>query len=219
MNKPKKTAGKDKDTIKPNKVRIPVQNRAMEKKESIILAAYDLFKKKRFHQVSIRMIAQAAGVSVGTVYSYFEDKQDIFIAVSMLYGKEMYSQFYKTIEKDISLSDTIEEAMFKLIKKLAEIIRLNYTLHMETITLSMTHKRIRDHYASNETKNANRISRLFRERFKNKIKTRDQEASMLVTHKAIEEIVQYCLCYEMDIPEERVFRQTARMVAAYLEKD
>ena len=37
--------------------------------------------------------------------------------------------------------------------------------------------------------------------------------------EAIEEIVQYCLCYDIEIPEERVFRQTARMVAAYLEKD
>jgi len=215
----KKIDGKRREIIKQNKVRIPKQNRAMEKKESITLAAYALFREKRFHEVSIRMIARAAGVSVGTVYSYFEDKEDIFIAVSMLYGKEIYSQFYKTIEKDISRSDTIEEAMFKIIKKLTEIIRLNFILHMETITLSMTHKRIRDHYATNETKNAERISRLFTDRFKEKIKIRDQEAAMLVTHKAIEEIVQYCLCYEISIPEERVFKQTAKMVAAYLEKD
>jgi len=165
------------------------------------------------------MIAGEAGVSVGTVYSYFKDKQDILIEISMLYEKEMYSQFYKTIEKDILLTDSVEQAILKIIKKLSEIIRQNFTLHMETITLSMTHKRIRDHYASNEIKNANRISRLFRERYKKKIKTRDKEASMLVTPKAKEEIVQYCLCYEINIAEERVFKQTARMVAAYLEKD
>jgi hypothetical protein len=40
-----------------------------------------------------------------------------------------------------------------------------------------------------------------------------------VIHKAIEEIVQYCVSYNVDIPEERIFEETARMIAAYLEKD
>jgi len=48
MKKPKKTVGKGKDIKTPNKVRIPIQKRAMDKKESIILTAYALFKKNVF---------------------------------------------------------------------------------------------------------------------------------------------------------------------------
>ena len=47
----------------------------------------------------------------------------------------------------------------------------------------------------------------------------DQEAALFVIHKTIEEIVQYCVNYDVDIPEERIFQEMSRMIAAYLEKD
>lgn len=57
-----------------------MQKRSIEKKTKIIIAGLDLFCEKGFYNTNTVEIAKAAGVSTGTVYSYFKDKKDIYIA-------------------------------------------------------------------------------------------------------------------------------------------
>lgn len=61
-------------------IREPIQKRSIEKKTKIIKAGLDLFSEKGFYKTNTVAIAKAAGVSTGTVYSYFKDKKDIYIA-------------------------------------------------------------------------------------------------------------------------------------------
>lgn len=61
-------------------VREPMQKRSIEKKNRIIKAGLDLFSQKGYYNTNTVAIAKAAGVSTGTVYSYFKDKKDIYIA-------------------------------------------------------------------------------------------------------------------------------------------
>ena len=61
-------------------IREPMQKRSIEKKTKIIKAGLDLFCEKGFYNTNTVEIAKAAGVSTGTVYSYFKDKKDIYIA-------------------------------------------------------------------------------------------------------------------------------------------
>lgn len=61
-------------------IREPVQKRSIEKKTKIVKAGLDLFCEKGFYKTNTVEIANAAGVSTGTVYSYFKNKTDIYIA-------------------------------------------------------------------------------------------------------------------------------------------
>lgn len=61
-------------------IREPVQKRSIEKKTKIVKAGLDLFCEKGFYKTNTVEIAKAAGVSTGTVYSYFKNKTDIYIA-------------------------------------------------------------------------------------------------------------------------------------------
>lgn len=61
-------------------VREPMQKRSIEKKTRIVKAGLDLFCEKGFYNTNTVEIAKLAGVSTGTVYSYFKDKKDIYIA-------------------------------------------------------------------------------------------------------------------------------------------
>lgn len=49
-----------------------------DKRERILEAAEELFKQRRFHEITLQEIAQAAKVGKGTIYLYFEDKDDLF---------------------------------------------------------------------------------------------------------------------------------------------
>jgi AcrR family transcriptional regulator len=47
--------------------------------EQILDAAARLFATKGFHRTTTREIAEAADVAEGTLYNYFENKNDLFI--------------------------------------------------------------------------------------------------------------------------------------------
>lgn len=69
-------------------VRQPQQRRSIEKKKQIQEAAFTLFCENGFDNTTTADIAKHAGVAVGTVYSYFDDKADIYKAVFECYLKE-----------------------------------------------------------------------------------------------------------------------------------
>ena len=63
-----------------NPIRRPQQKRSIEKKKRLIQAGFRLFCEKGYFNTNTIEIAKEAGVSTGTVYSYFKDKKDIFLA-------------------------------------------------------------------------------------------------------------------------------------------
>ena len=62
-------------------VRKPRQKRSIETKEKIVSAAYQLFCEKGYYNTTTNEIAQVANVSIGSLYSYFKDKDTIFLEI------------------------------------------------------------------------------------------------------------------------------------------
>lgn len=64
-----------------------------KKRKEIIEAAIVVFSRIGYHRATIREIAEEAGVGKGTVYEYFESKEDLFLHMSeYLYERYMQSQ-------------------------------------------------------------------------------------------------------------------------------
>ena len=62
-----------------SETRIPTQKRSIEKRNKIIEKGFELMCNKGYHNVSTPDIANAANVSTGIIYQYFNDKKYIFI--------------------------------------------------------------------------------------------------------------------------------------------
>jgi AcrR family transcriptional regulator len=58
-----------------------VRIRTQEQKEKILAAASGLFGTQRFHEVRMDDIADVAAVGKGTLYRYFQDKEQLYFAV------------------------------------------------------------------------------------------------------------------------------------------
>ena len=72
--------------------RNPTQKRSMEKKQRIKDAAFELMAKNGYHNTSSNEIAKKAEVSIGTFYSYFKDKKELYKElVGDIYSYVMYS--------------------------------------------------------------------------------------------------------------------------------
>jgi AcrR family transcriptional regulator len=63
--------------------RAPVQERSSETVSAILDAASSLLESLPFDQITTSRIAEAAGVSVGGLYRFFSDKQEIFDAIAL----------------------------------------------------------------------------------------------------------------------------------------
>ncbi|RMF15537.1 MAG: TetR/AcrR family transcriptional regulator [Candidatus Dadabacteria bacterium] len=61
--------------------RNPKQERARRKVDEIIRTTSRIIEEGRFHEATTHSIAKEAGVGVGTIYEYFDSKEDIVISL------------------------------------------------------------------------------------------------------------------------------------------
>lgn len=85
------------------------------KTELIISAFKKIIKRKSWHEITLKDIAEEAGFGKATIYSYFDSKEDIFL----LLIQEALDKHYEFIEKlkkeDISPEEKIRRfSQFKL---------------------------------------------------------------------------------------------------------
>ena len=69
-----------------------------KKKQQIYRGAMKVFKNKGFHAASIREIAEASQISLGSLYDYIEKKEDILFLVH----QNCLDQIYNRIEKHMA---------------------------------------------------------------------------------------------------------------------
>lgn len=61
-------------------------------------AAEEIFGQKGFHETTLKEIADRADFSVGSVYSFFENKDDLYINVWLRRGAEFLPGFAEAVE-------------------------------------------------------------------------------------------------------------------------
>jgi len=62
---------------------------ALDRREQILGAALVCFAKRGFHQTSMHDISAEAGISVGLIYRYFENKEAVIAAMADRHKKEI----------------------------------------------------------------------------------------------------------------------------------
>lgn len=63
---------------------------ALERREQILRAAMICFAKRGFHQTSMHDISAEAGISVGLIYRYFENKDAVISAMADEHKREIH---------------------------------------------------------------------------------------------------------------------------------
>jgi TetR/AcrR family transcriptional regulator, fatty acid metabolism regulator protein len=96
------------------------------KKSTIILvAAKKVFSKEGYHGASISRIAKEAGVGDGTIYLYFNNKEDILIS---LFHNTIYHHFTPSAEKLIEQYSDARLKLFELVKHHLSYFQNDYDL-------------------------------------------------------------------------------------------
>src|SRR5215475_1815858 len=92
--------------------RRPVQRRARQTVDAILDAVVRVLKREGVRAVTTNRIAEVAGVSIGSVYQYFPDKQAIFVALHQRHIDHIDRMIERTlIEHAASSLDDLMAAM------------------------------------------------------------------------------------------------------------
>lgn len=94
-------------------VRINLKEQEREnRRRAIIDAALSLFARKDFHEVTVDEIAEQIGLSKGTLYLYFKNKEDLFFSII----QEKTDQLFGRLQEAMSQGETFIERMENLIR-------------------------------------------------------------------------------------------------------
>ena len=99
----------------------------MEKNETrteIIDAAMELFANKGYHETTMSDVVEASNTSKGTVYYYFDNKQELFETMINDVISRLYNSFERIAEKDCS----VKEKLKKMMEVHANFYKKNYKL-------------------------------------------------------------------------------------------
>lgn len=107
------------------------QKRALETRKKIISTAEDLFARHGFEDTNTNMIAREADISVGSIYTHFKDKWEIFRLILEEYRRNVYEFARESIERILQEEDDLSATIKWVIPALFEINRINENLSRE----------------------------------------------------------------------------------------
>ena len=85
--------------------------RTDDKRDRIMNAAIASFAQHGYHQATIADVAREAGVAAGTIYLYFENKDDLLVSIF----EEKVQGFIQTFHRRLSQEENAEVKLRKLV--------------------------------------------------------------------------------------------------------
>ena len=101
------------------------------KYQLIIEEARQLFARKGLTNTTMNDIAKASGKGRRTIYTYFNNKQDIYWAVVYSEMNRLYDKLEKVVNKDLSPNEKLEEYIDARLEGIREIVIRNGSLRAE----------------------------------------------------------------------------------------
>jgi TetR/AcrR family transcriptional regulator len=93
-------------------------------RKEILEAALELFSEKGFHNVSMQEIAKKAEFAIGTLYKFFENKEDLYKALVL----EQSEEFHNALAQAIEASEDEIEKLRNFVRVKGELFRANVSM-------------------------------------------------------------------------------------------
>lgn len=126
-------------------IREPKQRRAINKKDRIIEAGFELICENGYYNTNTAEIAKKADVSTGIVYQYFKDKHDILMEAIEKYGEDIFFPMLKLSYKEINITN-FNETIRNMIENYVINHKVSKIAHEEIMAMVHSDKDIADYY-------------------------------------------------------------------------
>lgn len=143
-----------------SEIRIPTQKRSIEKRNKIIETGFYLMCENGYHNIGTTEIAEAAGVSTGIIYQYFNDKKDIFIEGVKNYSTNIMYPMLNILENNEIKIENIDILITNMIDKFIESHTISKKAHEELLAMSHLDDDVSNIFKDSELNMTNKIVNL-----------------------------------------------------------
>ena len=143
-----------------NIIREPKQKRAVEKKEKILEAGFELICQNGYYNTNTAEIAKKAGVSTGIVYQYFKDKHDILVEAVEKFGDKIFFPMLNIKKIDL---DNIDKMIRDMINHYIKDHKVSKIAHEEIMSMVHSDKDIASYYYKRELEMTGNIKNILLE--------------------------------------------------------
>ena len=109
--------------------RTPVQRRSIETVEAILEAAAQVFEREGYAAGTTNRIAERAGVSIGSLYQYFPNKDAVLVALTERHLQEGTAMLVPLLGALVDDPPPVHEAVDRVMHALLELHRHRPRLH------------------------------------------------------------------------------------------
>ena len=140
-----------------SEIRVPTQKRSIEKRNKIIEKGFELMCEKGYYNISTPDIAEAAEVSTGIIYQYFNDKKEIFIEGVKNYSNTIMFPMLTILETENIKIDNIQELLKSMINTYIKNHTISKKAHEELMAMSHLDEDVANIFKESEFEMTNRI--------------------------------------------------------------
>ena len=195
----------DETMAKKKPVREPKQSRSIQMKEKILGTALKLFCKKGFYKTTTNEIAQAAGVSIGSLYSYFRDRDAIFFAILDRYHQQFVALHAASINQINTHNLDKREWLYHFVEGLIRIHEKSREFNRELKVLCYSNPKVAA-IMEKQDEETRRLIIGYLRLWKEGVSVEDLEAIAIVAFDFISAIVDRIVFGGKSIDRERILR-------------
>jgi len=96
----------------------------LRQRQEMLAAALELFSEKGYHNVSMHEIAEKAEFAIGTLYKFFQNKEDLYKSLIA----EQADRFHEALTKAIEEADDEIEKLRNYVKAKREVFAANISV-------------------------------------------------------------------------------------------
>jgi AcrR family transcriptional regulator len=200
-----------KSTAEPRK--LPQQDRSRMMVEAILEATARILTEKGYSKTNTNHIAELAGVSIGSLYQYFPNKESLMAALIQQHSDEMVELVESKLNN--SFDTPLEEAIPQLVRAIIAAHAINPRLHQvlnEEIPLSREldpAEKIDDRI--------NQILLKYLERWRDRLAPQDLKMTVFIFAHTIESLCHAAVIEEQQYMDNDDFeREVCRLLLSYL---
>ena len=199
--------------------RKPTQERSLEMVEWILEAAMRLFSEQGYKKTTTNKIAERAGVSVGSLYHYFPNKESILLELGIRHRKKVYHEIVSMLKQDSG--GDLEGVLKKVIGRVIKLHR-DRPLLIEAFT---THTKI-DKYLDSmdreyDLKFWSIVGGIFERKYRSSLPSLKVETlrdAWIMLGKSGKEVIHNIATDDLYGPDDKLTDDLVRVILSYLDK-
>ena len=198
-----------------SKIRTPKQQRGIDTRNQIVKAAFKLFADKGIHGTNSTEIAQKAGISIGSFYSYFKNKKTLLLEMLEDYVDAHYRMIWRKLDS-LNPDEIDRDKIKSIVESVFEAYEIAPEFHRQTHALRYSDTDIQRIYDRERNREIDQIRSIIEKNKERLANIKDPDISALVIHNAVENVAHTAKLMGTDIEENRLADGLADMISRFL---